>query len=71
MTDDHRIGDHRAKPVKEIQDLRTCHTGEEILVSSGEADDLVREDGSYDEKFIVVKETLVDVHFDFHGKESA
>ena len=61
---DHRVGDDRAQPVEEVDDLVARDAGEEVLVPAGEAHDLVREDRAEDQERVVVEDQLVepDVH---------
>src|ERR1700730_3048840 len=57
--------------MKEIQNLRTGYSREEIFVSTGETDNFMREDRAYDDHLIVIKQSPVDFHLDPHGEESA
>ncbi len=53
--DDLVVGDERAEPVSEIDDLGAGDAGKEILVAPREADDLVREHGPADHELVIVE----------------
>ena len=57
--------------MEEVQDLRPSHSGEEILVAPGKADNLVGEDGADDQEFIVIEEARVDIHGNLHREATA
>lgn len=71
VADDFGVGDDRAEPVEEVEDLGTADAGEEVFVAAGETDDFMREDGADDDELIVVEGGSIDLHGDIHGEESA
>ena len=53
------VGDHRAQPMREVNDLRTANAGEKVLVASGKPDNLVRKNRAANDDVIVVEDQLV------------
>jgi len=60
--DDLVVGDERAEPVREVDDVRAGDAGEEILVAARKADDFVREDRSADDDPVVIEDAPVERH---------
>ena len=48
--------------MKEVQELRPGDSGKEVFVSAGEADNLMRKDGTDNEDPIVVENAFVDLY---------
>src|SRR5207248_2107613 len=65
-----RVGDDRAEPVKEVQDLRAANAGKEIFVAAGKAHDFMGEDWAEDYQLIVVEDGPVDSDLHIHLKET-
>ena len=57
---DDGIGDERAKPVEEVENLFARDAREEVLVAATEPDYFMREHGADDTHQIVAKQALVD-----------
>ena len=69
--DDDGVGDERAEPVEEVEDLGACDAGEEVFVAAAESGDFVRENGPDDAEEVVFEDAFVDGHFDFLAHEAA
>src|SRR5258707_2734091 len=55
--------------MKEIQNLRTGYSREKIFVSTRETDDFMREDRTYNDHLVVIKQAPVHLHLDRHREE--
>lgn len=65
VADDHRVGADRAQPVKEVQDLRSSHTGEGLLVATGKSDHLMRKHRPDNDYLIVIEDAFINFNTDF------
>ena len=56
--------DQRAQPVRDVDDVLPRDPREEVLVAAGDADDLVRQHRTDDERDVVLDDRAVEVHGD-------
>ena len=66
VADDFWRGDHRAQPVKEIQNLRARNSRKQIFVAARKSDHFVGKHRSDDDDLVVVKHHSIHVHRHVH-----
>lgn len=70
VADDHRIGNDRAEPMEEVQNLRSANAWEKVFVASGKTDDFMREHRADDDDLVVFENLAIDLDGNVHGEKA-